>query len=120
MRLAVRPSEGVGAERRKHADPLFPETLAAEQNGMMEMIMSTILSTPASAQGVGWPSWARSLGATLKRRWVAYLIWRIERAAAVRLFSMSDRQLKDIGLTRSGIAGALREVAHNEVSRRYY
>ena len=82
--------------------------------------MSTILSAPASAQSVGWPSVPKSLGGTLKRWWVAYLVWRIERTAATRLFSMSDRQLKDIGLTRSGVVGALREAARNEVSSRSY
>src|SRR5215510_11760708 len=98
----------MASERREAKTPIRIErkNLAAAQHRLMETIMSTILSTPASAQNVGWPSSTKSLGATLKRWWVAYLVWRIERTAATRLFSMSDRQLKDIGLTRSGIAGA--------------
>jgi uncharacterized protein YjiS (DUF1127 family) len=47
------------------------------------------------------------LVATLKRAWVAYVTWRLERAAIVRLSAMSDHALKDIGLTRSGIPGAV-------------
>jgi uncharacterized protein YjiS (DUF1127 family) len=71
----------------------------------METIMSTI-STPPTA-GMSGQSWTGLLVATLKRWWVAYLTWRIEQAAIVRLGSMSDRVLKDIGLTRSGIPSAV-------------
>ena len=60
------------------------------------------------------------IGRNLKRWWIAYMHWRIERAAADRLFSMSDRELKDIGLIRSGIPGALREAARDHAFSRYY
>jgi uncharacterized protein YjiS (DUF1127 family) len=80
--------------------------------------MSTILTAPATT--VGWPSWARSLAATLQRWWLAYTLWRIEQAAADRLYAMSDRELKDIGLIRSGIPGALREAARDHALSRYY
>jgi uncharacterized protein YjiS (DUF1127 family) len=46
------------------------------------------------------------LRATLTRWWVAYMTWRIERAAITQLQSMGD--LKDIGLTRSSITRAVR------------
>ncbi len=82
--------------------------------------MSTTLSAPAPAQGVGWPSWARGLGAAVKRGWVAYLLWRNERAAAARLASMSDRELNDIGLTRSGIATAVRGADREQAFNRYF
>jgi uncharacterized protein YjiS (DUF1127 family) len=36
------------------------------------------------------------------------MTWRIERAAIDQLSAMSDRQLKDIGLTRSEIVAAAR------------
>jgi uncharacterized protein YjiS (DUF1127 family) len=36
------------------------------------------------------------------------MTWRIERAAVDQLAAMSDRQLKDIGLTRSEIVAAAR------------
>jgi uncharacterized protein YjiS (DUF1127 family) len=39
----------------------------------------------------------------VKSWWVGYLTWRIERLAIVQLEAMSDRELEDIGLTRSQI-----------------
>jgi uncharacterized protein YjiS (DUF1127 family) len=48
------------------------------------------------------------LGTTLNRWCVAYLTWRIERAAITQLGSMSDRQLRDIGISRSEIESAVR------------
>ena len=53
-------------------------------------------------------SWASGLAATLKRWRAAYITWRIEQAAIVQLWSMSDRELKDIGLTRSEITSNVR------------
>jgi uncharacterized protein YjiS (DUF1127 family) len=73
----------------------------------MEMIMSTTFGT-ASAQELAPSSWARGILATAKRTWVAYMTWRIERAAIDQLSAMSDRQLKDIGLTRGEIVAAAR------------
>ena len=46
--------------------------------------------------------------AAVKHWWAAYIAWRVEQAAIVQLQSMSDRDLKDIGLTRSEIARAVR------------
>ena len=43
--------------------------------------MRTISSAPAALQGTTEQSWSRWLVATLKRWWVAYMTWRIERAA---------------------------------------
>jgi uncharacterized protein YjiS (DUF1127 family) len=85
----------------------------------MEMIMSTISSASAAAQGRAGHVWASGLAATLKRWWVAYITWRIQRAASARLCSMSDLALKDIGLTRSEITRAVRgQLARDrEVSR---
>jgi uncharacterized protein YjiS (DUF1127 family) len=54
------------------------------------------------------PSGFDPLPATLTRWWVAYMTWRIERAAITQLQSMGDRDLKDIGLTRSSITRAVR------------
>ena len=48
-----------------------------------------------------------TMATALKGLWVAYITWRIERAAMAHLRSMSDRQLKDIGLSRSEIEGAV-------------
>jgi uncharacterized protein YjiS (DUF1127 family) len=38
----------------------------------------------------------RAAGRAMKRWWLAYMTWRIERLAIARLSAMSDRQLKDI------------------------
>ena len=46
--------------------------------------------------------------ATLKCWLMASLAWRIEQAAISALSSMSDRALRHIGLTRSGIPRAVK------------
>jgi uncharacterized protein YjiS (DUF1127 family) len=73
----------------------------------MEMIMSTTVDAPA-AQG----DRARSRGSTLitavRALWTSYLIRCIERATIIQLQAMSDRELLDIGLTRSEIAWVVR------------
>ena len=82
--------------------------------------MSTISSSPAP-QGITAQSLMVGLVASLKRWWVAYMTWRIEQAAIDRLCSMSDRVLKDIGLTRSAIPGAVKdERAVDRAFNRYY
>lgn len=78
--------------------------------------MSTMSSAPSAPQEMAGQSWAKNLvkdlvkdlSANLKRCCVAYLAWRIERAAITQLGSMSDRQLRDIGISRSEIMGAVR------------
>jgi uncharacterized protein YjiS (DUF1127 family) len=69
--------------------------------------MSTISSASTVVQGKGH-FWALGLAATLKGWWVAYMSWRTEQAAIAQLSALSDRALKDIGLTRSEITGAVR------------
>ena len=82
--------------------------------------MSTISSSPAP-QGITAQSLMVGLVARLKRWWVAYMTWRIEQVAIDRLCSMSDRALKDIGLTRSGIPGAVKgERAVDHAFNHYY
>jgi len=44
----------------------------------------------------------------MKRWWADYMTWRIEQAAIAHLWSMSDRELKDMGLTRSEVTNAVR------------
>ncbi|MGB8529169.1 MAG: DUF1127 domain-containing protein [Rhodoplanes sp.] len=70
--------------------------------------MRTISAGPAALQGITGQSWSTRLGITLKRWWAPYMTWRIEQAAIAQLWSMSDRQLKDIGIARSEITGAVR------------
>jgi uncharacterized protein YjiS (DUF1127 family) len=88
----------------------------------MEMIMSTIYNAPAAPQGIAGQSWAREPAGTLKRWFRAYMTWRIEQVAIAQLWSMSERELKDIGLTRSEIMGAVRgeAAAHDRAFSRYY
>jgi uncharacterized protein YjiS (DUF1127 family) len=54
------------------------------------------------------------LGVTLRCWWAAYANRRIEHAAIAQLRRMSDRNLRDIGLTRSPIAGTVRGEAASE------
>ena len=87
----------------------------------MEMIMSTISSARAAPRGMAAQSWISRLVATLERWLVAYMTWRIEQAAIAQLWSMSDRELKDIGLTRSEIISTVRgEAACDRGFGRYY
>lgn len=73
--------------------------------------MSTTLAAHATPDAKAPRSW---MATTLKRWWVAYITWRIEEAAIAQLWAMSDRELEDIGLTGSAIAGAVRsEVARD-------
>ena len=51
------------------------------------------------------------IGRIVQRWWQAYLSWRLEQAAIAQLSSMSDWELKDIGLNRSEITGAVRSSA---------
>jgi uncharacterized protein YjiS (DUF1127 family) len=73
------------------------------------MIMSTISSAPFAAQGITGRSWAGGFAATMNRWCAAYVTWRIERAAIAQLWSMNDRELKDLGLSRSEITSAARD-----------
>jgi len=51
---------------------------------------------------------------------MAYINWRLEQVVINQLWSMSDRALKDIGLTRSEIATAVkRDGTRDRGSRRY-
>jgi uncharacterized protein YjiS (DUF1127 family) len=80
----------------------------------METIMHTISSAPAAAQGTVGHSWGSELAATVKRWWLAYITWRLQQAAIAMLCSMSDRELRDIGLTRCDIARAVRSEMASE------
>ena len=52
---------------------------------------------------------ASELIGALKRWWSVYKAWRSEQTAIVELASLSDRDLRDIGLHRSEIACAVRD-----------
>jgi len=76
------------------------------------MIMRATSSAPATPQGMAGQSSARHhlaerLSTTLIRWGTAYLTWRM-RTAATLLWSMRDREFRDIGLNYSEIEGAVR------------
>lgn len=70
--------------------------------------MRTISSPRPAPQAMVWRSRLSELVAPWKRWWSAYKSWLVERAAITQLSSLSDRQLKDIGLNRSEIINAVR------------
>jgi uncharacterized protein YjiS (DUF1127 family) len=83
----------------------------------MEIIMSAISSAAArhSNAANGPLAMAR---AAVKRWWGAYIAWRVQEAAIAQLISMSDRDLKDIGLPRSQIEATVRGNINLERDRR--
>jgi uncharacterized protein YjiS (DUF1127 family) len=50
----------------------------------------------------------RSLGRALRRYWLGYMNWRLQRLTIDLLSRMSDRELEDMGLTRWHIELAAR------------
>jgi uncharacterized protein YjiS (DUF1127 family) len=90
---------------------------STEGQRTLEMIMGTTISTLAAAQAAA----ARAeIGAPLRGWWKAFLAWRIEQAAIAQLGMMNDRELKDIGLTRPQIIGAVRGDLGHRSFYRYY
>ena len=71
--------------------------------------MSTISHAAVSPQ-VG--TVLQPSGQVLRSWWVAYVTWRRERFAMRQLRSMSDRTLKDIGVSRSTIEFAVKAGPH--------
>jgi uncharacterized protein YjiS (DUF1127 family) len=77
-----------------------------QKDTMPEKIMRTLSITTARLQSVATqPS---QLTGRLQSWWVAYLDRRIQREAALQLEALSDRELKDIGLRRCEIEGAVK------------
>jgi len=79
-----------------------------EPGNVMEMSMRISMNAPVAPQGMAGQLSLGILTGTLKRWWVAYAMWRFERAVIALLRSMTDRELKDIGLTRPQISYAVR------------
>jgi uncharacterized protein YjiS (DUF1127 family) len=70
------------------------------------MIMSISTTVGPHEQAGGGALGA--LGGAVKRLLAAYIAWRLEQSAIAVLRTMSDRELKDIGLSRSDIMSAVR------------
>ena len=94
-----------------------PRTNATKRSDTMTT--RAISMMPAAPRGAIGRSFIGRLIATAKRWWLAYMIWRIQRTAADQLWSMSDRMLWDMGLTRGDILRAVKgELARERASRR--
>jgi uncharacterized protein YjiS (DUF1127 family) len=70
--------------------------------------MTSMGSIIATQQGMVGQSWGGKLIVALKYWWATYLTSRLEQTVINQLCSMSDRELKDIGLDRSEIVAAVR------------
>jgi len=70
--------------------------------------MSTMSNSMAPRAEFSAGAFFRGAGSTVKRWWAAYINWRLEQMAINRLRSMSDRELKDIGVYRASIDFAVR------------
>lgn len=82
--------------------------------------MSTISSATARQSSAGGRILGR-LAAVPKRFLTSFVTWRAEQAALAHLQSMSDRELEDIGLSRSQIECAVTgDHVRDRVFRRYY
>lgn len=70
--------------------------------------MSTPSKVLAHSEPMAGATFFPRIGKILLGWWTAYLNWRIDRLAATRLQRMSDRELKDIGVSRACIEFAVR------------
>ena len=82
--------------------------------------MSTISNT-AARQSSADSSVVGKLTTATKRLLTAFITWRAQQVALAHLRAMSDRELNDIGLSRSQIEFAvIGERARDRVYGRYY
>jgi uncharacterized protein YjiS (DUF1127 family) len=80
-------------------------------------VIETILSASAEVHGRAAQFVCRSVVGILQRWWAAYTAWRTERRAIAELLSMSDRDLRDIGINRCEILRAARgDTARDRIS----
>jgi uncharacterized protein YjiS (DUF1127 family) len=83
--------------------------------------LSTICSASAEPQSMAGQSWTSALLATLERWFAAYLTWCMKRVVIAQLWSMSDHELKAIGLARSDIAEAVKgDTVRDRANNRCY
>ena len=85
------------------------------------MTMRTVSSAHTAPQGLTGQLGVGGVIAAFGRWLSAYKKWKVEQAAIAQLQSMTDRELKDIGVTRTDIHGAVRRnAARHGVYSRYY
>jgi uncharacterized protein YjiS (DUF1127 family) len=86
----------------------------------MEMIMSAISNSLAQREALAATA-LRGVGRALRTWWTAYMNWRLEQLAIKTLQSMSDRELRDMGVSRSAIAFAVKGGTESHpIFSRYY
>jgi uncharacterized protein YjiS (DUF1127 family) len=85
------------------------------QKDTKDIIMSRLLSSTATRDESAHAHIA-SLLAAANCWWAGYTSWRLHKAAIAQLRSMSDRQLADIGVSRSEIGYAVRGKRDRAVS----
>ncbi len=73
--------------------------------------LRTIDVTPAPVRKGGLAAW-------LSRRLAAYNAWRVERVAAAELATLTDRELADIGVSRSDIGRAFQSDHNADLRQR--
>jgi|SRR6516225_4334337 uncharacterized protein YjiS (DUF1127 family) len=83
------------------------------------IIVEAILSASALLHGGAAQSVGQSAVRTFKRWWAAYTAWHRERRAMAELLSMSDRDLRDIGINRCEILRAVRADTARERNTAY-
>jgi uncharacterized protein YjiS (DUF1127 family) len=83
------------------------------------IIMEAILSASELRHGRAAQSVGRSVVRTFKRWRAAYTAWHREQRAMAELLSMSDRDLRDIGIDRCEIPRAVRSDTARERSTVY-
>jgi uncharacterized protein YjiS (DUF1127 family) len=92
---------------------------ATNNEAGMEMIMSTMSHALPRREFV--PATAsRRVAGIFRRWWIVYMKWRLNDMAISQLRSMSDRELKDMGVYRAGIDFAVRSGDSHPRFRRYY
>ena len=103
------------------SDPLRPISYRGTDRDEKEtsemIIMEAILSASALLHGRAAQCLGRSVVRTFKRWRAAYTAWHRERRAMAELLSMSDRDLRDIGINRCEILRAVRgDIARERTS----
>ena len=81
----------------------------------------SMISTPMEQRDSVAGSLLRRAGSALTRWWLSYVEWRLEQISISQLKSMSDHELRDIGVSRSEIEFVVRYgTGRDRTFARYY